>query len=415
MQNLRRIWRELDFLRVPKWMVFVLAAGVIFAQVAHADAVGTVKSVTGNTIMLTTDDGAEVTVNLADTARIVRMTPGQTNLKSATPIQLSDIQIGDRILARGPSGEGNSTAASMVVVMKKTDIADKQQQEREEWRNGVGGIVKQVDAANGTITVANTFAASGKPILIHVTSATAIRRYPPDSANYNDAKPGTISEIQPGDQLQARGTKNADGTELTAQEIVSGTFRQIAGTVISTDPAQSSVTVMDLMTKKPITLKITPASQMHQLPQFFAQRLAMRFKGGSPGVGAGPENAGGPQNGAGRNWNGGAGGGNWRGPGGAGAGAGGGGEGGMGGRAGGAPDLDRIMSRMPSISLSDLQKGEAVILAATQGTPGSPPTATKLVTGVEPILSAAPSGAAAATILSPWNLGGSPAGAEAAE
>jgi hypothetical protein len=62
-----------------------------------------------------------------------------------------------------------------------------------------------------------------------------------------------------------------------------------------------------------------------------------------------------------------------------------------------------------------LQKGEAVIVAATQGSATSPPTATKLITGVEPILSAAPSGAAAATILSPWNLGGAPAGAEAPE
>jgi hypothetical protein len=413
MQNLRRVWRELDLDASPKWVILLLSAAVLFAQPAYAKAVGTVKSISGNTIVLTTDAGTDASVTLSDSTRLVRISPGQTDLKSATPIQLSDVQVGDRVLALGPDGEGSSTAASMVVVMKKTDIAGKQQQEREEWRNGVGGIVKQVDPSSGTITIANTFAASGKPILVHVSSATVVRRYPPDSANYSDAKPGTLDEIQPGDQLQARGTKNADGTELTAQEIVSGAFRQIAGTVISTDPAQNSLTLMDLTTKKPVTVKINASSQMHQLPQLFAQRLAMRFKGGTPGEVTARTSGGASQNATSGNWNGVAGSGSWRGRGG--VDAGGNGEGGMGMRAGGAPDFDRILSRMPTVSLSDLQKGEAVIVAATQGSATSPPTATKLITGVEPILSAAPSGAAAATILSPWNLGGAPAGAEAPE
>ena len=50
------------------------------------------------------------------------------------------------------------------------------------------------------------------------------------------------------------------------------------------------------------------------------------------------------------------------------------------------------------------------MLVATEGGPTSAPTAITLLSGVEPILTAAPSGAAAATILSPWNLGSSPAG-----
>jgi len=388
------------------FLVFALA---LLAQTAFAKAVGTVKSINGNTIVLTTDSG-EATVTLSGSTRILRTTPGQTDLKSATPIQVSDIQVGDRVLALGPNGENNSTAASIVVVMKKSDIADRQQEEREQWRNGVGGIVKEVNASNGTITVANALVAGGKPILIHVTSTTAIRRYPPDSANYDDAKPGTLSQIQPGDQLQARGTKNADGTEFTAKEIVSGTFRQIAGTVLSTDATQSSVTIMDLMTRRPVTLKISPVSQMHQLPQFVAQRLAMRFKGGAAAGNAGGASGAAP-GGSGRNWSAGQGSGNAGGQAVGGSGA---GQAGAGMRAGGTPDFDRILSRMPSVSLSDLQKGEAVILVATEGSSAAPPTATKLLTGVEPILTAAPSGSAAANILSPWNLGGSPAGADAA-
>ena len=64
---------------------------------------------------------------------------------------------------------------------------------------------------------------------------TVIRRYAPDSVKFDDAKPGTLDQIKPGDQLRARGTKNADGNELAAEEIVSGTFRNVAGVVVATD------------------------------------------------------------------------------------------------------------------------------------------------------------------------------------
>jgi hypothetical protein len=63
-----------------------------------------------------------------------------------------------------------------------------------------------------------------------------------------------------------------------------------------------------------------------------------------------------------------------------------------------------MLNRMPAISISDLNKGDAVMLVAAEGTASSGPTAIKLISGVEPILSAAPGGAGAAMILSPWNL-----------
>ena len=66
---------------------------------------------------------------------------------------------------------------------------------------------------------------------------------------------------------------------------------------------------------------------------------------------------------------------------------------------------------MPAVTVSDLNKGDAVMLVATEGSATSAPTAITLLAGVEPILTAAPAGTSAATILSPWNLGGGPAGA----
>ena len=80
-------------------------------------------------------------------------------------------------------------------------------------------------------------------------------------------------------------------------------------------------------------------------------------------------------------------------------------------RSGGAPDFQQMLSRMPTVALTDLHKGDAVMIVATQGTPSGGATAITLLSGVEPILQAAPSGSQA-MMLSPWSLGGVPAGGD---
>ena len=120
-----------------------------------AKPVGTVKAISGNTITLTTDSGSTMNIVVQDSTRLVRIAPGQKDLKDATPIQLSDVQVGDRILARGKtSDDGKSVAASSVILMKESDVTAKQERDREDWqKRGVGGLVSKVDAASGTITL----------------------------------------------------------------------------------------------------------------------------------------------------------------------------------------------------------------------------------------------------------------------
>ena len=360
----------------------------------RARAVGTIKSIDGNTVTLTTDAGAEMKVTLQAATRLVRMAPGQSDLKSAAPIQIGDVQVGDRMLAGGMASEdGKSVTATSAVIMTKSDVAAKQQHDREEWqKNGVGGVVKAVDAASGTITLSTGTLGAPSTLDVKVSKETIIRRYAPDSVKFDDAKPGTLEQIKAGDQLRARGTKSEDGREMAAAEIVSGSFRSIAGAVISSDAANSTLTVTDLANKRPVTLKIAPDSQMHQLPAMFAQRIAMRLKGGAgPAPGAAGAAGGTPaptQNSGAR-------------PGGASGGEGrpGGGFGGGSGR----PDFQQMLNRMPAVELSQLQKGDAVMIVATEGTAESPSQIIILLSGVEAILTAA-SPSAAGTILSPWNL-----------
>jgi hypothetical protein len=405
--------------------LLLLVSGA-YGQAPASKAVGTVKSVSGNSLVLTSDSGTETTVTFGDSARIVRATPGQSDLKSAPPIQISDIQVGDRVAARGQAKEGGSFVATVAIVMKQGDIADVHRRELEEWRRGTGGIVENVDASAGTITIVNSLATGGKPIVIHLSPGAEIKRYPPNSAKFDDAKPSALHEIKLGDQVTARGTKNTDGTEFTAQAVVSGSFKYIVGTVVSSDGTDNSVTILDLQNRKPLTVKIGQDSLVRKLPQGMAMRFALWMKGGAEGVRAGTAGAAG------------SGGAGWQGRGQGSSEAGGGGQalncqgaagqggsgrvgagggksigGGQGGnsRGNGPPDFQQMLARMPAVSISDLNKGEAVMLVATEGTASVEPVAIKLVAGVEPILSAAPAGSnAASTILSPWNLS-APSGA----
>jgi len=379
-------------------------------------ALGTIKSISGNTLILTSDAGAEMTVDVRDSTKIVRIAPGQKDLKDAQPIALTDLQIGDRILVRGKAGDDNKTfSATSIVAMKKADIAEKQSRERDEWqKNGVGGLVNSVDAAAGVISITSPSLREKKTVLVRVTKDTILRRYAPGSVKFDDAKPAPLAEIRPGDQLRARGEKSADGSELTAQEIVSGSFRNISGTISSLDSAQSTITVHDLATKKNVAVKITSESQLRKLPAPIAQRIAQRLNGSSGANGG----ATGDQPGSGQA-------GSTR-PGamsgttsastakesGAGQGSGdfgGRGRGMSGGAGGGGADLQQMISRMPASTIADLQKGDAVMLVGTEARSSNAVTAITLLAGVEPILQGSPNGGAS-SILSPWSLSAAPSG-----
>jgi hypothetical protein len=86
--------------------------------------------------------------------------------------------------------------------------------------------------------------------------------------------------------------------------------------------------------------------------------------------------------------------------------------GGMGGRTGGPPDIQQILARMPAASLSDLQKGDAVMIVSTQPNETGEVKAITLLAGVEALLTASPS-ATQAMMLSPWSLSSSSAEAAA--
>lgn len=353
-----------------------LAAQSPTTAASPSRVVGSVTAINGQVITVKPDSGAPVTFTVGENAKILETQPGAKTLAGAAAIPLSGIAVGDRVLAAlHPGADGSALTATTVIAMKHAAVAEHQQAEEAEWqKNGVGGLVKSVDAAAGTLTITS----GAHTITIHTTPATVVRRYSPDSIQFADARPSSLADIHAGDQLRAKGEHSADGSEVTANAIVAGSFRNIAGTVESTDAAAGTLTVKDLATKKAVVIHITADSRMHKLPEEMAQELAMRMKrkprNHAGASGHSEEHAGSRQDGGAQQ------------------------------QRQGSGDLSQMLQRTPVVQISELHKGDDVMIVATQGTPDSA-TAVTLLAGVEPILRASPS-ASQSMFSASWSLGG---------
>ncbi len=354
--------------------------------------VGSVVSVSGQSLTVKPDSGPATTVTVADSARVLETMPGAKTIAGAKPIHLTDLAVGDRVLvAVKPAADGSGPTATTVIAMREADIAKEHQAEEADWqKRGVGGIVKTVDAAAGTVTMNHL----NTTVTIHTTPKTVVRLYEPGSIKFSDTKVSSLDQIHPGDQLRARGDQSANGAEMQAEEIVAGSFRNIAGSVVSTDAAANTVTVTDFKTKKPVVVHLNPDSQLRKLDPTMAQAIAARLKptGGSGEAAAHagsrqggeahhpsapPATSANPQPGAAQVST-------------------------EPGRASHAGSVTQMLQHAPVVQLTDLRKGDAVMIVATQVAPGSL-TACTLLAGVEPILDAS---AGQSLFSASWNLGG---------
>lgn len=360
------------------------------AQQSKADAgvtpngvIGEVTSIDTTAMMMTvkTDGGSVVNVALAGNTSYMRLPPGEKTLDKATKITLAEVGVGDRVFARGKTSDDQKTVpARVLIVMTKADIAQKQERDRAEWRRrGILGVIIALNPETKEITVTSRTRGEGaRPILVKASANTIrFRRYAPDTIKFSDARPSTFSELKVGDQLRALGEKSADGAEFTPEEVVSGAFRTVGGTVTSVNPQTNEISINDLLTKQPITIMVRPDTTLRSFPAEMAAMMGQRMQAGGGGAGGG-----GPQgDGSGaRRRQGGADGG------GAGSGSGGPQDGANRPRRGGGFDFQEVLERLPTITVNELKTGDTIIVSSTAGVVPSRVTAIALISGVDALL-----------------------------
>jgi len=344
----------------------------------------------GPQVTLKNDAGQDVTVTMQPKVSYRRVEPGETDLSKAANIAVTDIAAGDHVLAVGAAPDEKSFSARLIVVMSKADLATKQSSELADWqKRGVIGLVTAATPEEITISVRGPGGA--KPLMIAPAPNAVIRRYTAESIKFQDAAPSTLAEVKVGDQVRARGDKSADGGKMTADEVVSGSFKEIAATILSIDPVEKVMRVRDLATKNPVTLKITADSNLRKLPLQMAQMLAAQSRPPEENAGPGGRGGGAPQ-GRGGDGRGGPGGGGGRGR-------------------GGANDLGQILDRSPVLAFTDLKadpKGDpknsdAIIVLGTVGKSSDQLNVITMLAGVEPILTKP---GTREMSLGGWSLGG---------
>jgi Cu/Ag efflux protein CusF len=319
-------------------------------------------------IVIKTDAGASVTIPMDEKTHFLKIAPGEKDVKKATESKVEELKTGDRISARNRKlDDGALGPATTVLVMTKEELAQHQEKTQLDWQqNGLQGTVTVVNPATKEVTI-KLLGADPKMVVIEPADKVDVRRYSEDSVQFADAKPSAVSEIHTGDTVRVLGKKSEDGTRVKPDEIVYGTFAVKAGTILSIDAAANTITVKDLITKKPLVVKINSSTVIKKIPEQMAQGLARMQQAKLAGGAAG------------------------RGGAGAGAGAGRGGDSGGGrGPGGGGMRLDpaHAVERSPVITLADLKNGDALMINTSVGQDPSKVTAITLIAGVEPLLTA---------------------------
>ena len=350
---------------------------------------GDVVSVSESKIVLKTKDG-DVEAVISASTDFKRVPPENPVLKAAVASQLSDISEGDKLLITGVFGDDKKVLpARAVYLMSKSDIAQKNAKETERWATrGISGRVASVNPSTNEVTIEVRGLMNSTSVVVTPKGDAIFKRYKPDSVRYSEAVESSIIDIKPGDMLRAVGDRGAEGATFAAEEILTGAFQTVAGTVKSVDAEKGEVIVTQAGTTTDLTIAITPNSAVKRFPEEMAMRLAGgMFPGGTLGQGgarpAGGNPAGGQAGGGQRP----AGGAPAQGQGGPGRMMGGGARGG----------IDDMFERFPTIAITDLKPGDVVAVSSSKNGNAQRVNAIKLLAGVEPFLRVAQMQAAAAS------------------
>ncbi|HEY3963069.1 MAG TPA: DUF5666 domain-containing protein, partial [Planctomycetaceae bacterium] len=188
---------------------------------------GTVTAVnSANKTFNVKDDksGTEFTVDSQNTRRFLKVPPGEKDLKKAQTIDVSQIAVGDRLLARGhkdPSAP--KLDALIVIVMTAGELQQKHESELADWqKRGSRGVLAAIDPSTNQLTMTERTPAGPKTVTVVTGPSTQFTRYATTSVKYSDAKSSSFSELKPGDELRILGNASDDGSKITADRIISG-------------------------------------------------------------------------------------------------------------------------------------------------------------------------------------------------
>jgi len=324
------------------WLWLAVAA----SEPRPGKILGEVTEIEGGRLVVRADDGASVVLSTDASTRCVKTRPGAATLDGALAIAIGDVAVRDRILAAGAlSADGTALSARQVVVMSRGDIAAKQELDRADWKQrGLSGVVAALDPDKHELAV-DVRGGKGKVIVSTSEKNATLRRYAPDSAKFDDARPSALSDMKVGDQVRVLGDRSADGTRVVAEQVVSGSFLTRLFTVDAVDTDKGELRVVEGGKPQKLTVAIGRGAMLRRLQPEHVKEV----KGGA--------------------------------------------------------NLTDLLERMPAVTLAELKAGDRVAVSSTAPV-DSRLTAVVLVAGIEPLLAPPAPGRAGGATLMPGLPGG---------
>ena len=327
----------------------------------------TANDTSAGTLTLKTDAGETVFAGVDEKTLFRRVPPGAASMDSAEKITRADVSVGDRVLVLlRPEGVG--APARQVIVMSRAALDQRSEQEREAARRRrLFGRVTAVDAQKSEVTVMARGREGAQPVIVSAAPGVRVQRYAPDSLRPTDAVASSFAELKVGDQIRAQGEPSTDGARFTAEEIMAGQIVRVGGTVTEVNAVRGEVAVKNEQTGKVVTIVLSKNSALRRVPAEFAASLEQRGEGRRQLTDAerqarrearqrerSTEGQGGAEQRRG---------------------------GGMGGRS-----PQQAFDNFPVVALSELKKGDTVLVMGTPAADQSSVTAISLVTGDAEIL-----------------------------
>lgn len=230
---------------------------------------GTLTAIDRSTMhaSILTDAGETVTLMYYSDTRILRVQPEAKTFESGTKITIAEVGVGDRVYASGIySSDTKSLSSRLLIVMSKLDIDKRRESERAEWmQRGLAGTISAVNSEKQEITVQVRSREGVKSLTLGVSPETVFRRYVPDSVQFSEARPSSLSDLKAGDQLRALVKQVADGGRVVCEEVVSGEFLTVGGTVTAVDPSKREIKINLLKTQKPLTVNLKPETLLRRV------------------------------------------------------------------------------------------------------------------------------------------------------
>ena len=231
---------------------------------------GTVTGFKQFEILLRSDAGENIAARFGAETEVVQVPPGERDFSKALRATVTDILAGDRIMA---TFVPSMPEARRIVLITSRDIAKRNEAEKLDWQaRGINGLA--VSHTGNELTVLVRTPEGNHEAVVTVTEKTHIKRYAPDSVKFTQAMPSTLAEVTAGDQVRARGARSADGKKVVAEDLVFGTFLTRMGAITAIRRDMSEIDIQEVITKKPLTVRIAADSQMKKMPDMRAMMTA---------------------------------------------------------------------------------------------------------------------------------------------